>query len=680
MYNEVQNDRSRSAWRRRSAGSIAALSMLVSMAGVSSAIATDTAPISGTVDELQLPSGAATFTYVPDGLELVAWTTPILLVMNDEPFNATSAKEFAETTGLAEHALADNAVITFINSISDEWGADDLDSYDQVINRLYAERPNPATWDDGRLDGPGNGRSEEYPFVYQGYPHRISVIANGGAADFTTDYLVNDTLHLELDPAPVDWLTASVMLFNTDAVPDAEIRQWPAIITNGATATIEKYAELNSDSSHFYSGSSVITDDFDPDVIGEKYGQLTSVRRQQLGNAIASEGSVSNNVIWDIADFAALGVPPQEINLTLSPNREAMYQAYVPKSLDLTKDGTVPLVMLFHGSGERAEWIAMLSDWPVLAAEEGFIVVAVDDHGGQRTPGNMTTDQIMELMDDVYERYPAIDKSRVYATGFSMGSMRTINLGTQRPDVFAAIAPMHVTAAPTNTMDDLILPTMYMAGNEDLMTSVFPRHARAEYNGVLNNADRFISHLYDINDVRGGTYEYDASAVNPFWGIDFDSVETLPATNGTSVASINYLESADGNVYTALVNSTNLNHSSFPEYTPIAWDFMKQFSRNADGSLTITPDEEPLVATAVSRCVAGKSVLAVTLTNQSDQPIKAEIDTPFGTALVTVNPERSVSKAFSTRSAQIESNEIVITAEGDTIDPITVAFGAHTCN
>ncbi len=590
--------------KRRSTliGLVGVTALAMSMAP---ALAATAAPTTGSVDEVELPSGAEAFVYVPDGLELVTWTAPVVLVLGDEDFTAESAKILAEESGLAAKAKDDNAVVTFVNSIGDEWGAADIVTYDQVLNRLYHERPVPSTWSNGRADGAANGRGAEYPVVYQGYASRAHVIAEGSGADFVSTHLVDDTLTLPLAGLGTKML-ASAMLFNTTAVTTAQHREWPAIVINGSAEVNAKYDSLSAAPHRKHIGTSPVTDGFDAAIIGDRYDQLTSVRRVQLmvGGVEDAAANPSNIFIQDVIDFDSLGVATEQVDLTLAPSRQAMYLAYVPSTVDRNAAGTVPLVMLFHGSGERADWAAMHTDWPALAAQEGFIVVSVDDHLGQRTPGNLSTAQVSELMDDVFDRYPAVDRTRVYATGFSAGSMRSINMGTQRPDLFAAIAPINAAINPSATNDTLMIPTMLIGGHADALTSNFPRHAGPNYNGVLNGADRTVNQLFKMNNVRGGSYTYDTNGSSKWWGLTPDAVESIPASVGTGVLTVNSVASADGNVYTKLVDVSGKNHFNHPDETPLIWEFFEQFSRNADGSISIADDTRPEVS-LVSPTTAG---------------------------------------------------------------------------
>ncbi|MFE5407611.1 alpha/beta hydrolase family esterase [Microbacterium sp. NPDC056569] len=542
---------------------------------------------------MTLPSGADAYVYVPDDIELVSWTAPVVLVLADEPFTAESAKEMAEDSGLAAEARADNAVVTFVNPIGEDWAAADLASYDQIVNRLYIERPTPSTWSNGRANGAANGRDAAYPVVYQGYARRTHVIATGDGADFVSTHLTNDGLRTPLG-FPFTNGPASVMLFNTTAVPAGQYYEYPAIVINGSHDVNAKYTSLTQ-SHRAFIGSSVTTEGFDLSVIGEQYGQLTSVMRAQMmrdNPALPPQENPSNRFVVDISDFDALGVAPEQVDITLSQNRPAMYLSYVPEEVKQTADGTVPLVMIFHGSGERSEWFAMHTDWPALAAKEGFIVVALDDHIGQRTPGNLSTAQVVEVMDDVFARYPQIDQSRVYATGFSAGSFRTNTLGTQRPDLFAAIAPLNGATNPTGANDDLMMPVMVFGGEADTLTTNFPRHAGPTYNGALNSADRIIDQYFRMNEVRGGSYAYDTNGSSARWGLTPDAVETVDAENGDAIFTVNSVESADGVVYTKLVNVSKTGHFVWKDEAPLAWEFFKQFSRNEDGSISIEPSFE----------------------------------------------------------------------------------------
>lgn len=84
--------------------------------------------------------------------------------------------------------------------------------------------------------------------------------------------------------------------------------------------------------------------------------------------------------------------------------------------------------------------------------------------------------------------------------------------------------------------------------------------------------------------------------------------------------------------------------------------------------------------TAATRCVAGKVVVATTLTNAADVPVSATITTPYGErAYAAVAPGKSVSQAFTTRMVSIGETSLTGQASA-TVDgvPVTAELSAST--
>lgn len=55
--------------------------------------------------------------------------------------------------------------------------------------------------------------------------------------------------------------------------------------------------------------------------------------------------------------------------------------------------------------------------------------------------------------------------------------------------------------------------------------------------------------------------------------------------------NLNYYKSTDGNIYTVLCDVENQSHEEYAANAYAAWDFLKQFSRNADGSISISAEK-----------------------------------------------------------------------------------------
>ena len=126
-------------------------------------------------------------------------------------------------------------------------------------------------------------------------------------------------------------------------------------------------------------------------------------------------------------------------------------------------DSRWPLVLFLHGAGERGDdnamhlkflpkWLAapeMRDRYPcfvlVPQCRKGHQWVAVPWADQQSTPQapRPTTDlaAAVAALDDVIAK-EAVDASRIYLTGLSMGGYGTWDLGTRMPERFAALLPI----------------------------------------------------------------------------------------------------------------------------------------------------------------------------------------------------------------------------------------------
>ena len=116
------------------------------------------------------------------------------------------------------------------------------------------------------------------------------------------------------------------------------------------------------------------------------------------------------------------------------------YLLYLPKDYD--GKAPKPLLLFLHGAGERGDDLELVKKHgpPKLIAQGKdfpFIVVSPQCPKGQFWDPRALT----HLLDWLEERY-AVDSSRIYVTGLSMGGFGTWALAAQQPDRFAAIAPI----------------------------------------------------------------------------------------------------------------------------------------------------------------------------------------------------------------------------------------------
>ena len=141
------------------------------------------------------------------------------------------------------------------------------------------------------------------------------------------------------------------------------------------------------------------------------------------------------------APRAASPLSPEKFNCTLTRNVQTKYLVYLPKDYAAAVKRW-PLMLFLHGAGERGDDLALVAKHgPLKFVRQGtnfpFIIVAPQCPKGQHWDNEV----LIALLDRVVKQY-AVDESRVYLTGLSMGGFGTWSLGAAHPERFAAIAPI----------------------------------------------------------------------------------------------------------------------------------------------------------------------------------------------------------------------------------------------
>jgi polyhydroxybutyrate depolymerase len=146
-------------------------------------------------------------------------------------------------------------------------------------------------------------------------------------------------------------------------------------------------------------------------------------------------------------------------------------RAIVYAPLTTSSGGKAPLVMSFHGHGDNMENFQRTNLhewWP-----EAIVVYfqGLPSRDGQ--PGWQVDreehDRDLTLVDaalvSLREKF-RVDDSRIYATGFSNGANFTYLLWAERPQVFAAFAPVAARLRPMTVLKEP-RPVFHIAGRQD---------------------------------------------------------------------------------------------------------------------------------------------------------------------------------------------------------------------
>jgi len=282
-------------------------------------------------------------------------------------------------------------------------------------------------------------------------------------------------------------------------------------------------------------------------------------------------GKVSKNGIHLISHqgeerFAAMKSPAGE---SLDTRYEYLPEEVLNKT---APKGSVPLLLGNHGGGDDPRLFVDEMGLLALAGNERVAVVAADH---QNLPGDIRGPALTALVKYMLATYPALDASRVYAIGYSMGGGATYTVGYYEPGLFAAIAPIAGTniepsSAEVAKFNNVQLPIYLSTSSYDV------RRLQAECSRINDNLANQVKRWAGFNGVAPFNFDFATYQLSGFKG-DSWSIETL---NNEHSSYTWYLNNSKGIPMVALNYVKDLIHALYPQYANIAWSYMKHFSRD----------------------------------------------------------------------------------------------------
>ena len=209
-----------------------------------------------------------------------------------------------------------------------------------------------------------------------------------------------------------------------------------------------------------------------------------------------------------------------------NPNTPFGYYEYLPLNFNNTSGETYPLVLFYHGYGERGNGTTDLSDLlgfgPPKLINEGadFEAIIISP---QNSDANYTASDFLSLYNYLTTNYP-IDLDRVYVTGMSSGGMSTWRALKVHYDKIAASVPI----CGTNILDN---PSDFLQ-----QTPIWAFHS---FNDNVINVSATISNVNDIANIGSSV------------------MSVYPYQNGSSAANEDYsmLFSIENQSWSAVVGS-----------------------------------------------------------------------------------------------------------------------------
>ena len=172
---------------------------------------------------------------------------------------------------------------------------------------------------------------------------------------------------------------------------------------------------------------------------------------------------------------AAQPEPGEQVpqSLRTSDSADMEYLLYLPEGYepDQQQQKKFPLMLFLHGRGESHGPLSLVAKWgPPRMVEHGaelpYILVSPQCPGDQSWGDATQQQRLVELLDHLTEQY-AVDASRIYLTGLSMGGFGSWQLAADHPQRFAAVVPICGGGDPADADQLKDLPIWVWHGTED---------------------------------------------------------------------------------------------------------------------------------------------------------------------------------------------------------------------
>lgn len=268
------------------------------------------------------------------------------------------------------------------------------------------------------------------------------------------------------------------------------------------------------------------------------------------------------------------------------------YEVLPEEVLDGTApDGTIPLVLACHGAGDDPIQFLDEMNWLNIAGDERLAIAAPYHTVSFGVNGyNILCDVLPALVEYLLDTYPALDASRVYVTGYSMGGGASNRAICAAPQLFAAAAPQaalayEATEEQAAQFAEYDIPVLlctstydsYIVGDQKLNDK--SQNVLFDYQGMLNQYLAF-------NEMDQLDYDFETYR---FFGAKADLYDEY-TLNGEYTSRLWMLCNAAGVPMVGLSVTDFLPHGLYQEYGSVAWNFMKHYARNQEtGEVVYNP-------------------------------------------------------------------------------------------
>ena len=178
---------------------------------------------------------------------------------------------------------------------------------------------------------------------------------------------------------------------------------------------------------------------------------------------------------------------------------EREYMLYLPEAYDA--NSPVPVLLNFHGFGDKASGFMDYTDMRSLAETNNFILVypqgSLEDGASHWNPcpiggDNKSTADDVGFIEAMIEKISAefsIDKQRIYAAGYSNGGMMAYGLANYKSELIAAVASVSGAMLDCTNPVSHPMPVLHLHGTND---GIIPYDGGLYYTSVQKTLDHWI--------------------------------------------------------------------------------------------------------------------------------------------------------------------------------------------
>lgn len=492
------------------------------------------------------------------------FSAPYLIIFEEDEMDEPSAKSFADCCGLSLIAGCFASSVVFVYPTC-EGGWEN--ATEELYTELIANSKIHECYEDGYAILNNRFTKSCDGYAIRGAIFRVFLFGKGESADFIARTLLK-TVDGEGLWGPADVVPTAVVLENLYRKPDIKRKDMPIVSVNNSVEVNEYIMDAVEDC--------YIVPSADYPVIFDEF--LCHYKRWGWGGTLMENPDFYELEMTEEIGTETLKTSPDNCGKDAgSETHEVGYIAYYNDRL--FDKGPAPLLLCFHGGGDSAMFITYVAEWYKVAHDHDFLMVCVENHL------NSTANEMIELIDRLCERYD-IDRSRIYASGFSMGGCKTWDLYQEYPEVFAALAPMDATfdvgfnvygnRVEKEINHDVRVPIFY-AGGEETPLPELPFQAQ-------KCIDR-MAYVLNVNKAKKaaeyGNIMLDDAKIweNKIWGLNGDREVKLYDESRDSTLTLQYFDSEDGNCYCVFGSISGQGHDCRHHTCEQAWLFMSQFTR-----------------------------------------------------------------------------------------------------